>query len=309
MDMNNLVIETEFEGGEKILLRELELKKDKGDIWRTVRKNAEDATLDLYEKYCSQNKQQKEEMTKYGLENVLATFQKLDTFCGSSRHEIQRLKQTLEPIIKQQDKYPDAELFCPYGSFQTSAQYPSFTEKVQQFFEKVKNERLGISRKSFHMGIIRINRKITELPMFIGCLVLTVTQKRIGGYKTEGCIDMFASNRNARHWWALHPAVCFLHCVMGFGDKGSDLYLRGTTHPCNIAVLKLLDQKFPFIRVGTDAEYVPEFYSVRNKYVVKYSDIRIRVAKVITPVPLITTVSGNNDKKRYTWNRASEIWE
>jgi hypothetical protein len=312
MNIDNLMLETEFEGGERIRLRELDSKNDWRIICQTVRKNAEDATLDLYKNYVKdypRNKRQIEEkMTKYGLENILKAFKKLDAFCGAARREMPGLKQLLEPIIKQEEMYSDAELFCPYGSFQTSAQYPCFAETVQQYLEKIKEERLEKPRKSFHLGIMHINRKISESPMFLGCLVFTVTQKQIGQYKTEGSINIFASNRHATHWRSLHPAVCFWDYVMGFKERGDGLYLRGTTHPCNDAAIGLLENPhFGFIKIGIDAEYVPEFYGPRYNYVVPYSNVRTKVSN-IKPVPLVTTVSNNNDIRRYAWDRVGKTW-
>jgi hypothetical protein len=57
--------------------------------------------------------------------------------------------------------------------------------------------------------------------------------------------------------------------VKGYKDKGKNLYISATTHPCNRETQGLLSEKRGFTKLGDN---IPTDYGPRKIFVCKYSD-------------------------------------
>jgi hypothetical protein len=254
MERSNLVFESAVTdaGGKEYTTRLRELKPDDCKrIIQIVRNYSENATLLLYTAYRENREQAVRNIRENDLDRVLNVFGVLDKHYQG---DITILKRFIT-------NFPEADLFSPYGPIQAP-----FADGVKQYIEKAIQERNKPDRDTIRLGI-EIDGNL------IGGFVFDFTKKKVEDYITIGDFGVYTENtKTARPGWryAVYPAIYFIDSVVkGYEDKGENLYISATTHPCNLETSKMFSKERGFREVGGR---ISTGYGSRRKFVCKYSD-------------------------------------
>jgi hypothetical protein len=233
-------------------------------ITQIVRNYSENATLLLYIAYLERKDQIIQDIGESGLDRVLNAFESLDkqyqgniNILKADKDAKRRIMNALKRFVA---SFSDTELFSPYGPIQAT-----FVDGVKDYIDRAVQERNKSDRDTFRMGIEIAGN-------LIGGVVFDFIKKDVDAYKTIGDIGVYTENTHAaRSGWryALYPVLYFINSVVErYEDKGANLYISATTHPCNFETQKVLSKESGFIELGNRSTD----YGHRRRFVCKYSD-------------------------------------
>jgi hypothetical protein len=229
-----------------------ELQQDDCDrLTGIVRNYSENATLRLYAAYHEKRERIVQAIRESGLDRILNVF---ESFNKQYQGDINTLKQYITSL-------PDEELFSPYGPIQAP-----FSDGIKNYIDGAIGERIRPDRDTFRMGI--------EIAgTLIGGFVFDFIKTEVDTYKTIGDIGIYTEHtQTARPGWryALYPAIYFIDSVVkGYEDKGENLYISATTHPCNIETQRTFSTESGFIELDKN---ISTAYGPRKMFVCRYSD-------------------------------------